>query len=418
MIHPFADMMGKRRDARNEKKAKQEHVDKEMAFGGNSYLYLTGSTDERQALEIEVYNADEIISRKGIDCYKKIRRDDQVKSALLVKKFGRLSTGWRIIAPRNATPVEKEATEYVRYVTEKIIFRKVLKGLMTALDFGYSVNEENFMFETDGKYSGNVSYKNIKSKDPADFTFVTDEYDNLKYIKQGVNELPVNKFAIYAYNQEFENPYGLSDLNSVYKNWWLKDTFTKFWAIYMERFGIPTVVGTYPPFSITAVKTALQNVLKGIQHKTSVSMQSDLKIDLLDVAKEKGDIWIACLETLDNRMARAILCPQLLGVANTKFGSYALGKKQFDLFIWVLNELGNELSSCVINPQIINRLVDYNYKVVRYPQFKFKPMNAENYDKLLQIWLGAVKNGTLTKTGEDEEHIRASLGMPTSDEVE
>lgn len=385
-------------------------LDKELALGETGYLYAKGGAN----LEIEKYNEDEVISKKGISYYKKIRRDEQVKSALLVKKFARLSTGWEIKEPDNASPDEKKATEFVAYCLGKVIFRKALKGIMTALDFGYSISEENWTIQEGGRYNGKIIFSSIKSKDPENYTFVIDEYDNILALRfQYTDALPINKFAVYSYNAEFENPYGNPDLNATYNSWWAKNTFFKFWAIYMERFGMPTTVGKYPRFSAAAVKTALQDALKGIQHKTSLSMSDECSIDLLEskTGGQKGGEWIAALDALDNRIARSILCPQLLGVSGSKFGSYALGKKQFDLFLWVLEELGSEIEDEVVNPQIVKRLVDYNYKVEKYPEFRFKPMTAENAERLFKVWADAVKSGVITKTEDDEKEMKKLIGL-------
>jgi len=389
---------------KDEKSQTKAQIDKELAKGSRPDLGLTDT--------YELYNPDIVISRKGIDFYKKMRRDDQIKSALFVKKYARLSTGYSIIEPENPSPQEKEASEFIRYALDSFNFHKALKGIMTGIDFGYSVSEENWTIADKGQYKGKIIPKNIKSKEPGNYTFILDAFDNIVSMKDSTGEeMPIDKFVIFSYSEEFENPYGKSDLESAYDAWWLKTNFQKFWTIYMERFGIPTAVGTHPKHATDDQKAYLQQVLKDIQHKTSIAKSDAFTIDLLEVAKEKGELWIHSLDALDNRLARSILCPQLLGVSGSKFGSYSLGKKQFQVFLWVLSELGIEIEN-TINPQIIKRLVDYNYSDIdRYPKFQLNEITEEGAEKLYQIWINAVKAGAIDATDEDKDAFRRVLGM-------
>ena len=414
MFNPVRNFRQKRVESfqsKADEKAEKAQIDKELAKGERTELGIGETYDK--------YNPDTVISRKGLDYYRKMRLDEQVKAALFIKKFARLSTGYSIIEPENADPKEKESADFVRYALDTINFHKALKGIMTGIDFGYSISEKNWVIADKGQYKGKIVLKNIKDKVPDDYTFVLDAFDNLVSIKDSDgNELPVNKFVVFSYNEEFQNPYGKSDLESTYRAWWQKSVFTKFWTIYMERFGIPTAVGTHPKNATVEQKKTLLQIIKDIQHKTSVIKSDAFAIDLLEVAKEKGELWLHTMDALDSQIARSILCPQLLGVSGTKFGSYALGKKQFDLFIWVLNELGNEIENCV-NPQIIRPLVDYNYgDIVRYPSLKFNQIAPEGMESLYQIWVNAVKAGAIVPTDEDKKGFRKVLGLFTPETKE
>ena len=55
-----------------------------------STSYLTG--------KLPRYNPDEVVGKKGLQIYKAMKMDDQVKACLSIKKFARLSTPWAIKA--------------------------------------------------------------------------------------------------------------------------------------------------------------------------------------------------------------------------------------------------------------------------------------------------------------------------------
>ncbi len=385
------------------------YLDRELAKGTDAGGL--GAGDEAKD------NPDEVISKKGIDVYKDMRHDEQIKAALFVKKFARLSTGWSISPPNEPTPEEQEATSFIEHVVDRVGFNRTLKGVMTALDFGYSIGEKLYSIAEDGPFQGKIIIDKIKSKAPENYGFQVDEFDNLLGLKpeeMGTDStlLPIEKFIIYSYNQEFENPYGNSDLRGAYNAWWMKHLFQKFMSIYFERFGIPTAKGTYPRFAGDEQKRTLLAALKGIQSKTTVSLPEGFNIDLLEVAKEKGDVWLQALEHLDGRICRSILIPGLLGFSSMKFGSYALGKTQFTVFVWVLNELGNEIADDVVNPQIIRPLCKYNYNIDRFPTFRFNNFTPDNIHQLLAIWGNFADKGLVAPLEEDEDFVRKLIGLP------
>jgi phage gp29-like protein len=395
----------------SKKNTDRPDIDRELATGQDAISAGLVGDEFRD-------NPDEVIANKGIEQYRKMRADEQVKAALFVKKFARLSTGWSIVPPDEPDGQELEATQMCQDNLQNIRFNKVLKGIMTGLDFGYSIGEKIYTIAEEGRWRGKIVIKDIKSKAPENFKFKLDEFDNILGIApadafdESATLYPTNKFVIYSYNQEFENPYGNSDLRGAYNAWWMKHLFEKFMTIYYERFGMPTAVGTYPEYAGDDVKETLEVALDSIQSKTSVSVPENVKIDLLEVAKEKGDSWLKAIEHLDSRMCRSILVPSLLGFSDQNFGSYALSKSQVRVFLWVLDELGSEIADSVINPQIIKPLCRYNFNIDRYPRFRFNNFTSENIHQLLALWNNMLGTGNVEQIEGDEDFIRDIIGLP------
>ena len=44
---------------------------------------------------------------------------------------------------------------------------------------------------------------------------------------------------------QYAHPLGTSDLRAAYRSWYMKDALLTWWAKYLEKFGLPTVTGTY-----------------------------------------------------------------------------------------------------------------------------------------------------------------------------
>ena len=120
--------------------------------------------------------------------------------------------------------------------------------MLDALAFGVSIVEINYALIEEGPDTGMVGLQSLKSKDPANFLFETDAFANVTALR-GLNgdTYPPDKFLRYAWLPLYKSPLGQSDLQAAYKPWFVKQQLLKWWAKYLEKFGLPTVMGTYDP---------------------------------------------------------------------------------------------------------------------------------------------------------------------------
>jgi len=358
--------------------------------------------------QIAPYNPDDLVSEKGgLEIYEKMKYDDQVKAVLTMKKHAVLSSGWEI------TGEDEKKNEFLKKNFEDIDIESRLFEILSALEYGFSVSEKIFGKSEDGK----IVIKDIKTRPPHSFRFETDKHGNLTQLMQITNDgeinLPMEKFIIFSYNAEFGNLYGNSDLRAAYRSWFSKNIIIRFWNIYLERFGMPTAVGKYDTAASKAQKDDLNSILKNIQAKTSIAIPKGFEIDLLEASRRGEAGYQAAIQQHNKMIARAVLVPDLLGYSETQAGSYALGEKQFDVFLWILEKLRRDLERNVIYKQIIKELLDLNFPDKKeYPQFKFNPLTQENKQELFKIWLEAVKDGAVTPTSEDENFLRRGLNFP------
>jgi len=362
------------------------------------------------------YNPDDLIGRKGIDIYYKMLNDEQVKAALLIKKYAVLAGGY-VIEPGSDSRKDKKAADYVDYSIKRMAgsFDDVLLEILTAIDFGYSITEENYLQYADGPHSGMWGIKSLKTKTPDEFSFDTDEYGNLKSIIQGYEKkgYPPDKFIIYSYNKKFGNLYGRSDLREAYRSWWSKNMIIKWWNMLLERFGIPPVVGKYQS---EAQRATLQTIIERLMSKTSITLPKDTEIEMIESTMRGADVFEKAIRYHDGGIAKAVLLPSLSGFAEQSgVGSYAQAKEQFNAFMWIVFKIQRDLSETVIGEQLIRRLVDYNMEVTEYPKLVFPPLSDEQLDYIFNLWFVAIEKGAVKSTPEDEKHIRTSLGFPERD---
>lgn len=376
------------------------------------------------------FNPDLLVRSKGLNVYDQMRIDDEVKSALTLKKQAVISPGWDI-EPASEDARDIEIAEFVEDTLNRIdgTVENMLMQVMTALDYGYSVVEKVWKIQDKGEFKEKIVYKSFKSKRPHNYEFDTDEFGNLRrdgLVLTGIDvterRLPINKFIIYAYQQEFGNPYGTSDLRAAYRPWWSKDNAIKFWNISLERYGSPLAIGKVKR-NTPGAGTTLLTILDKIQNKQSLVFNADdFELDFLEASKDIGKAFDLALAFNNKAIARSILLPDRLSSdgGSGAAGSFAMSKSHFDVFLWVVNFLRRELEDKVMFEQVIRPLVDINFADVDdYPVFKFRPLTDAQKIDLAEAFASAVQKGSITKvTLEDENYTRRVLSYPEVDEIE
>ena len=96
--------------------------------------------------QFRTYNPDSLVGRKGLEIYKKMKTDDQVKACLTIKKFARLSTPWDIKAGDAKNPQSIEMADFIRHTLRRLkgTFEKNLMDILSAMDYGFSLTEKVF----------------------------------------------------------------------------------------------------------------------------------------------------------------------------------------------------------------------------------------------------------------------------------
>ena len=206
-------------------------------------------------------------------------------------------------------------------------------------------------------------------------------------------------------------------MRAAYRSWFSKDIIVRFWNIYLERFGQPTVIGTYDEGVSSTAQSDLEAVMQNFQTKYAVKVPEGVKLDLLEATRRGDAGYDLAVEKHNTMMARALLVPDLLGFSEVKAGSYALGKKQIEVFIWVLERLRRELQETIVNRQIIKKLMDLNYGDGKdYPEFRFRPLLVEDKNETIKNIVEVMKSGIIPTTKADEDYLREELNLPYRDE--
>lgn len=243
----------------------------------------TADSSYYEKYQLRPYNPDDLFQKRGnYDIFDEMRGDEQINSLLTLKKF------FIINGKRDIECEDEKIKDFLYMCLDFYLeetFDKKLLNILSAVDYGFSLTEKIFGIK-DTEFGQKIVLTNLRTRPPHTFEFDQDVYGDITQIRQHQGrgsdiQLEPQKFIHYAYQKEFDNPYGRSEFNSgVYRAWWSKNFLIKLWNIYLERFGMPTVVGTYPA-SMVQHRADLIATLKNIQAKTSITLPEGITVDTL-----------------------------------------------------------------------------------------------------------------------------------------
>lgn len=386
------------------------------------------------------YNPSALVSRQGLRIFDRMRNDDQIKAAMMLKKEAVLATPYTLEPPEGEQEDAQmqETIDFIKWNFDNMqsTLYAALLDCLTALDYGYSISEKIYTI-AETPWGDRITLDALKIKAPHFFQFVADEYGELKELKQSRSylgtpdpriSLPVNKFVIMTVQKEWGNWYGKSDLEAAYRPWVVKDNAYKWFAMFLERRGIPPIFLLYDSRMSPQTVEVLKDVVKNMQANTAgiiPTMQNAKGDSTTDFwspdaqsTRSGREVFTAAFKQFNTDIARALLMPGLLGITpDEKEGSYARSKVQFDVFLMTTTFLRAFLADEIIQEQIIKPIVDLNYPGYgKYPVFGWEPLTEEIRNDLLNTWAALVKAGAMITTPEDAAHIREELKFPESEE--
>jgi SPP1 gp7 family putative phage head morphogenesis protein len=368
-----------------------------------------------------VYNTSELVGKQGLKVFDLMRRSDQIKAALSFKRDTILAPGWSVQSPADM-PEDWPPTLFVqrRLAAMETSLDRVLHKALRAMEYGFSIAEMVWEIIPYGEDAGLVGLRKIKPKRPHDFTFETDAFNNVIRVRNDVDGALYDpkKLLIYVYGASHDQVYGESDLEAAYRPWKLEGESWKWLAQFLERQGVPPLFALYNPESLDkAARQDLQEVLENIQSATVAAIPR--------AAKDHFEFWSPshsghvdqlfkpAIEMMQQGMARGLLMPGFIGLSPDALGSYARARVSFDMFILHCQYVQRDLSEETVQAQIIRRMVDFNFDTDgAYPIFRFNPLTDEQVDKLATAWASLVGAGAVIARGQDEDHLRSSLGFP------
>jgi phage gp29-like protein len=173
--------------------------------------------------------------------------------------------------------------------------------------------------------------------------------------------LPPRKFLFALFGASDERPYGKGLCEKVYWYWWFKKHNIKFWLIYNEKFGQPTIVARHRPGLSDAERERLLEVIDAIQTDAGVTIPEGITLELLEAQRAGGgESYRALAQWCNAEISRGILGQTLTASEGARSGSLALGRVHEAVRQDYLRADAAWLMDAV-NTQLVRWLVDLNF---------------------------------------------------------
>lgn len=327
------------------------------------------------------YNPDELTWRD----YRKIKKDYQVKAAMRLIRTYLLSKDWFIV-DAGTDDIDKEAAEFIRVAIENMDthISKVIKHMLTAMDYGYSVAEIVYKIDNDSRYTlGKIKGLQIETLEDC---FKTDDFGDIIEVIQKIQlnpiPIPVEKTLIYTFEGEEGNPYGESIYKELNDPTYFKKKILLWLAIFLQKHGSPSLAAKLGEDGDAG---KMQKLLKGMREgRGSVTHGPDEQVYVVE-SQKNGEAFFQTWQLLDVIILRIFLIGSLvLGQADAG-GSYSQSQTHLDALKLFLDGILKDLE--IVFQGLIKRLVDMNFPVTKYPKFQFEKFNKQDLIGLLSALL-------------------------------
>ena len=373
------------------------------------------------------------LTRDIHDLYTEMEDKDAHLCALLQTRRNGVLARPRKIMPASPTPSDLEISDFVKQTLEGIpSFEQSLSALLDAVGRGFAVLE--ILWKTD---DGAIRIEALRPRSQRRFTITPGGGLLLKpdplsscaspsssSARRGApaispacsprpyphpdtchnpangTALPPRKFLVLTFNATDERPEGLGLLARAYWYYWFKKNNLKFWVLYNEKFGSPTVVGKFRPGTGEEERRRLLDVVSTLQNDTGVTIPETMTLEFLEARRSGGaDTYRELADWCNDEMARLILGATLSTGEGRRSGSLALGKVHERVRAEYIESDAHALMD-VINGRLIRWLVDFNFGP-EFPAPRLAIDTTADEDLAEQIRI-------------DQEMVKAGVPLPLS----
>lgn len=297
---------------------------------------------------------------KGLKLYDEVDMDAHAGSVLQTRYLAVAGSEWEVV-PTDDSHQAKEIARFVHDAINGCNFSLVVQELLQAVLYGFYGGE--VMWTQRG---GAWVPAKIICKHPRRFSFALDREPRLLTPDNMIEgeALPDRKFIVFTWGSS-DNPYGKGLGQKLWWPVWFKKVGIKWWLVFLEKFGIPTTVGKYPPGTDPKQQAALLDAIAAIQTETGVKIPDTMAIELLEATRVGNARHETLCEYMDRQISKAVLGQ----TATTEGTPGKLGNEDAQKEVRQdIEKADADLLCETLNATLVHWIVDYNFAgVVDYP---------------------------------------------------
>jgi SPP1 gp7 family putative phage head morphogenesis protein len=327
----------------------------------------------------------------GLRLYDEVARDPHAAGVLQARYLAVAGAEIEMI-PGDDTPRAQEIADFVFDALTAAGLSTAVTELMAAALYGFSAAEV-YWTEQGGKWVP----KKIMGKHARRFCFTPERELRLLTTDAMIDgiEVPPYKFIVHR-SGDRDNPYGLGLGQRLWWWTWFKKHGMKFWAVFLEKFGQPTVAGKYPAGTDKAQQEKLLSAIESIQTDAGIIFPAEMMVEFLEAKRSGTDSYQGFLEFCDTQISKGVLS-QTLTTETKGEGSYAASKIHESVRQDVTKADADLLAES-LNESIVAWLVELNFGADAP-----KP----------KLWFRVEEEEDLNARAERDERLM-KLGLPVS----
>jgi phage gp29-like protein len=333
---------------------------------------------------------------KGIELYEDLLRDDKVGSTLQTRKLAVVGREWEII-PASDRRQDQKVADFVKDILLSFNYDAARRALLSGVVLGYKPAEIMWDYS-----EGSIWIKNIIGKSSRRFVFDLESRMRMLTTSNMIEgeELPERKFVIFRNISDNGSPYGDGLGRMLYWPVWFKKNAIKFWMIFADKFGSPTIIGKYPQGTQKVEQDNLLSALEAIQQESAIKIPDTMVIELLEAARAGTvDTYERLCNFMNSAIAQVLLGQTLTSEIGSK-GSYAASQTHNDVRAEYVKADADAICECQ-NNSLIRWIVDYN----------FPEVGRRGYPR---VWIRTEDEEDLKPLAERDQILVQNIGLPVA----
>ncbi|MFW5499599.1 MULTISPECIES: DUF935 domain-containing protein [unclassified Maridesulfovibrio] len=251
-------------------------------------------------------NEDSVLASLGGDLeeYSKLLRDHEVQSCYQQRRDAVIACDWTV-TPGAKDKKSQMAAESLNEYLNGISWDRKTRMMLSGVFHGYAVAE--CMWAKDGS---NIALDQILVRKQRRFGFGKDMRELRLYDVNRIKSeaMPERKFWVASFGaDDDDSPYGRGLGHYL---WWpvfLKRNGAKYWAIYLDKFGSPSVKAKYPNNATEKQKRVALQAAKALRQNSASAFPEGFDLELLSATGSGTGSYLSFMSYWDIAIAKIIL---------------------------------------------------------------------------------------------------------------
>lgn len=280
--------------------------------------------------QLRMLPQDTVLRKRGfadLRVYEDLLRDDQVATSFRKLRLAVTSKEW-VVEPGGKRAIDKKAADSLKAQIQALSWDGTTDKMLYGEFYGYSVAE--MLWARDGR---EVVIDDIKVRKSRRFCF-----DGALRLRLQTTDDPMGeimgprKFWLSIRGADNDDePYGLGLGHYLYWPVLFKRNGTRFWLIFLEKFGMPTAKGTYKPGATTEEKANLLQALASITTDSGIILPEGMALELIEAARQGTADYKDMHDAMDQAIARVITGHSATSEATPgRLGGESMAESSFD----------------------------------------------------------------------------------------